>query len=644
MKKILLVILMFVLASSLLFAGGKKEQKKEPETAAKVEPEEERLYVWNCLLSEIPYFIDHRVGLEIGGLSFGVDTKYTGPTAYDVPAMIDSIEQLIGEDPTGLLIVGIAPELAPVIDKAMDRNIPVVTLDADVITSKRLTFIGTSNYNAGVEGAKIMAEAIGGKGKIAIVSIIGQTNLEERVQGWKDHMAKNYPGIEIVQVIDDQGDELKGAAGVKAFLQSHPDAVGVASVDATGAKGAAVAVEELGMQDQITIIGMDRDDGTLKAIEDGIIYASVAQQSALMPYWGMIVLESYLKKNVDITRDDEAAGIPAVPNYIDTGTVIITKENANQFYHAANPFDYSGFNFTPNKPDETYVWVSLLSEIPYFIDHRIGLEAAGEELGVKTKFVGPTTYDVPGTIDTIEQLIGEKPDGLLVIGVVEEFAPVINKALDNGIPVVTLDADVTTSNRLSFIGTSNYNAGVEGAKIMAEAIGGKGKIAIVSIIGQTNLEERVQGWKDHMAKNYPGIEIVQVIDDQGDELKGAAGVKAFLQSHPDAVGVASVDATGAKGAAVAVEELGMQDQITIIGMDRDDGTLKAIEDGLIYASVAQQSALMSYYGTKLLYYLNHGPVPITQNDRAAGIRAVPAYIDTGTVQITKENAKYFYHE
>jgi ribose transport system substrate-binding protein len=194
------------------------------------------------------------------------------------------------------------------------------------------------------------------------------------------------------------------------------------------------------------------------------------------------------------------------------------------------------------------------------------------------------------------------------------------------------------------VGTNNYQFGVEGAKLMAEALNGSGKVAIIQIVGQTNLNERAQGFKDHMAANHPGIEIVGTIDDKGDQVVAANATRAFLQANPDIDGIISVDALGGAGAAVGIEEMGYTDKIVLIGADRDDNTLKLVEDGKMYASVAQKSALMSYLGTKLLYYYNHGRIPITLDDEAAGILPVPANIDTGTVFITKENAKYFYHE
>jgi ribose transport system substrate-binding protein len=613
------------------------------DTGAAKEPAEKRVYDWIGAVVEVPYFIDHRVGLEIAEDTFGVETKYLGPQGYDMEGQANTIEQQIGENPAGMDIIGFVEELAPAINQAIDAGIPVVTLDADTASSNRYTFIGTGNYNAGRQSGKLLGDAINGKGKVALITVIGQTNLDERSQGFKDELAENYPGIELVQVIDCGADEQKTVDGVKAALQANPDLAGIAGVEQTGGNGAAIAVKEMNMAGDVVIVAMDRNDTTLKAIEDGIIYASVAQKSALMSYLGIMLMEGLNNNAVSITQDDKAAGIVAMPNYIDTGTLAITKDNAKYFYHKADPYDFGDWKLTPAGKDETYVWIGAVVEVPYFIDHRVGLEAAEKELGIKTKYLGPQGYDMEGLMNTIEQQIGEDPAGMVIIGFVEELAPAINMAIDAGIPVITLDADTATSNRYTFIGTGNYNAGRQSGKLLGDAVGGKGKVALITVIGQTNLDERSQGFKDELAENYPGIELVQVIDCGADEQKTVDGVKAALQANPDLVGIAGVEQTGGNGAAIAVKEMNMVGDVIIVAMDRNDTTLKAIEDGVIYASVAQKSALMSYLGVKLLYYFNHGPVPITQDDKAAGIVSLPGYIDTGTIAITRDNAKYFYH-
>ncbi len=293
---------------------------------------------------------------------------------------------------------------------------------------------------------------------------------------------------------------------------------------------------------------------------------------------------------------------------------------------------------------QTYFEVNALINLPYFIDHRLGLEYAGKVFDSDVKYVGPVDYDMTAMINAFEQAIAEKPAGINVVGFDPALKPSIDKAIEAGIPVVTLDAEVYGSQRYTFLGTGNYNAGREGAQTLAEAIGGKGKVALITKVGQSNLEERIQGYKDEFAANFPDIEMVQIIDDQSDSAKAADGLKAVLQREPDLAGVGCVEAAGGVGAATAVKELDLVGKVQIVSMDRDDGTLKFIEDGVIHASVAQKTALMSYLGTKLLYYYNHAPVPVVPDNKAAGIIPLPESVDTGTIIITKDNASFFYHK
>jgi hypothetical protein len=124
-----------------------------------------------------------------------------------------------------------------------------------------------------------------------------------------------------------------------------------------------------------------------------------------------------------------------MPEAVDTGVVIIKQDNAKHFYHVEDSYDFSNVEITGPEPGETYVEVLALTNLPYFIDHRLGLEFAGEELGVETKFIGPIDYDMTAMVNTMEQTIAEKPAGMLIIGFDDALKPAIDKAIDAGIPV-----------------------------------------------------------------------------------------------------------------------------------------------------------------------------------------------------------------
>ena len=66
-----------------------------------------------------------------------------------------------------------------------------------------------------------------------------------------------------------------------------------------------------------------------------------------------------------------------------------------------------------------------------------------------------------------------------------------------------------------------------------------------------------------------------------------------------------IDSTGGIGAATALREAGMEGQVKIISMDTDQETLSLIKDGVIDATLAQNTQLMSYYGVQVLYSVNN---------------------------------------
>ncbi len=291
--------------------------------------------------------------------------------------------------------------------------------------------------------------------------------------------------------------------------------------------------------------------------------------------------------------------------------------------------------------DQLYVEVSALGNLDYFYDHKLGMKLAGEALGVRTEYVGPAEYDMPAMITAFEQAMAKKGlKGIVVVGFEPALTPIINKAVEKGIPVVTVDADLPDSKRIAFVGTGNYKAGVEGGTKLAELIGGKGKVALMTKVGQSNLEERISGYKDALAK-FPGITIVQIVDTQSDAVIAAQVATAVLRKNPDLAGIGCVEAAGGQGASTAVKEAKLAGKVKIVAMDRDNAVLEQISKGVISAAVAQRTAIMPFYAVQILYNLANQNVPITSDNKTAGVSAAPYYVDTGVIIVDKSNYKYF---
>jgi ribose transport system substrate-binding protein len=296
---------------------------------------------------------------------------------------------------------------------------------------------------------------------------------------------------------------------------------------------------------------------------------------------------------------------------------------------------------TKTKPsDQLYVEVSALGSLDYFYDHKMGLQEAGKAMGVKTEYVGPAEYDMSAMITAFEQAIARKPAGIIVVGFEPSLNAIVDKAVGAGINVVTVDADLPGSKRIAFVGTGNLQAGYEGGKKLSQLIGGKGKVALMTKPGQSNLEERIAGYKKAFSESS-GVELVQIADTQSDPGVAAQAAASLLQKFPDLVGIGCVEAAGGSGAATAVKEAGKKGTVKIVSMDRGNEVLQAIKEGVISATVVQQTALMPFYALQILYNLNNNPIPISTDNEKAHVTGAPAVVDTGVIIVDQSNYEYF---
>lgn len=331
MKKVLIPLALLAVVLFATWSARRRAEAPQSVTTGSSAVHRDQLYVEVSALGNLDYFYDHKLGMRLAGEALGVRTEYVGPAEYDIPAMITAFEQALAKPGLkGLVVVGFEPALNPVVDKAVAAGVPVVTVDADLPGSKRIAFVGTGNVRAGQEGGKRLAALLGGKGKVAIMTKVGQSNLEERVQGYREALAA-FPGISIVQVADTQSDPVIAAQVTSAALRKTPDLAGIACVEAAGGIGAATAVREAGLSGKVKIVAMDRGNDVLEQIRKGVISATVAQRTALMPFYATQILYNLANTNIPIANDNRAAGISTVPSTVDTGVLIVDKTNCERF-------------------------------------------------------------------------------------------------------------------------------------------------------------------------------------------------------------------------------------------------------------------------------------------------------------------------
>ena len=156
--------------------------------------------------TKMEYWDEAASGVAQAGKQLGVIAQAVGPETYDTKGEHEQFRALLSKKPTGIAVsAGDPATLKDDIDAAIAQGIPVITMDSDAPNSKRLFFIGTDNYKAGLMGGRLVASHLGGKGNVVIFTFPEQPNLKERLQGYRDIFAE-HPGIHITEIVDAKGD------------------------------------------------------------------------------------------------------------------------------------------------------------------------------------------------------------------------------------------------------------------------------------------------------------------------------------------------------------------------------------------------------------------------------------------------------
>ncbi|GMK39968.1 sugar ABC transporter substrate-binding protein [Paenibacillus sp. CCS19] len=291
--------------------------------------------------------------------------------------------------------------------------------------------------------------------------------------------------------------------------------------------------------------------------------------------------------------------------------------------------------------DEKYVMVTFQSGIDYWKGVLKGFEDAAEALNVSVEYRGATKYDLQEQITVLEQVIAKRPAGIALSAInPEALNPTINKAIEEGIPVVLFDSGTTESKAYSLLATDNYRAGVIAARTMADLTGGQGDVAILYQPHQMNLEERTRGFKETIRTEFPGMEVVEVVDAKAQRTTSYDATMQLVSKYPDLRGIFITEANGGVGVGDAIQSLG-NEKVKIVSFDTDKGTLDMVKDGRIDATMAQGTWSMGYWSLQFLFHMKHELVQAA-NWQTTTMSPLPVQVDTGINVVTQQNVDEYY--
>ena len=266
-----------------------------------------------------PFWNPMIVGMERAAKELDVEANWKGPEKAQVAEQKRLIEEAVAQGVDGISISPIdSKAIGPVLDEISKKGIIVITMDSDAPDSARKVYIGTKNYNAGIEaGKQAVAIMQGKKGKvIAFVGRMEAQNAQERLQGFKDATKSQ---LEVVTVLEDQTDKTKARRNVEDAIQAHPEVNLLLGLWSYNGPAIAAAVKEAKKHDKIKVVCFDAEPITLQYLKTGDIDATIVQKPYEFGYQSVKVLHDMVKFGVESTLSQ----LPK-DRIIDTGVEVVT--------------------------------------------------------------------------------------------------------------------------------------------------------------------------------------------------------------------------------------------------------------------------------------------------------------------------------
>lgn len=280
---------------------------------------------------------------------------------------------------------------------------------------------------------------------------------------------------------------------------------------------------------------------------------------------------------------------------------------------AADEATVTPVDMMPDRPLK--IAVLGLENNPFWIPVKEGTMKAAEELApynVTVDWIVPGDSHVAAVFGgAVETALAQEYDAIATIAGDAGLVTYIDKAVDAGIPVATFNSETASPNkRLFFVGADLYQQGQAAGKAMADAIGGKGKVGIITGFFAVEAHElRRTGFVDYLKENNPEIEIVAEVEnsDKGDVAYTQA--QDFMTANPDLAGI-YVTAGGPFGAAAAVEDAGKTGAVKVISFDFVDETMEFVKKGVVSGTIGQDPFAQGHDpAVRLFNYLMTGEAP-----------------------------------
>ncbi|WP_010244135.1 substrate-binding domain-containing protein [Acetivibrio cellulolyticus] len=318
-----IIILTIVFVTSYIYYGINTALSDAGQIEEIIVPGNEPEYHFSmiCENLEDSLWLSVKNGVEKASEEFNVAVEFNGPNVVNGSDEQKYMNIAIASRLDGIIThVWDEKEAGELIDCAVEKCMPVVTIGTDAENSKRAAFVGVNAYDSGVQLGRMLLAAAGDQSNAAVLISKGQ--IDETVQknlmilGIKDSV-KDYPNIKITTIEYDSTDILNIEDTIRDLIQ-NPN--GLDSIICTTSKDTTLVVQRLIDLNKMdyNIIGSGYSPQLLRYIDKRVVFGTVSADYEQMGY-------DAIKAMVQIKK------IGRTSAYFKVNTMVITGENISEY-------------------------------------------------------------------------------------------------------------------------------------------------------------------------------------------------------------------------------------------------------------------------------------------------------------------------
>jgi simple sugar transport system substrate-binding protein len=357
--------------------------------------------------------------------------------------------------------------------------------------------------------------------------------------------------------------------------------------------------------------------GGTDLVELGV--AQDPERSAWMKARGLRLSRRALLRNAGI-----AAAVASVPGFLEACGGAATGAGGG-----------GGQGSFPAHPKWNFVFVNHVTTNSFFQPTQYGIQDACALLGCGYQWTGSENSVVSEMVDKLNAAVSAKADGIAVSLVdPDAFNEPVAKALSQGIPVVSYNADVPPPKnpRLAYIGQDLYQSGFQMGQRIVNLVKQGPVAGFIATPGSLNIQPRINGASDAIKASGAPIQFSEIATgaQQAQELPA---IESYYLGHKDVKGMFAVDAGSTASTAQIMHKYNLAQQgVHAGGFDLLTNTVQGIVSGDLDFTIDQQPYLQGFLPVVQLFFY-----------KLSGGLTGPADTDTGLKFVTKQNIGPYAH-